>query len=84
VAGEDADPIALIREELFRLRARPEDVGPIEGIRVGDRGYGNAVLHTSPRNPRHLDHFASAAEILERLRGLPDDGGPEAVLSEFA
>jgi hypothetical protein len=84
VAGEAVDPIALIREELFRLRARPEDVGPVEGITVSDSGHGYAVLQTSPRNQRRLDHHERAEQILERLRGLPDDAGPAAIHSEFA
>jgi hypothetical protein len=46
--------------------------------------HGNAVLQTSVRNPRRLDYFKNAGEILERLRGLPDDAGPEAIHSEFA
>jgi hypothetical protein len=82
--AEAADPIALIRRELFRLRARPEDVGPVEGITVGDRGHGNAVLETSPRNPRPLDHFDSAEEILKKLRELPYDARPEGIHSQFA
>jgi hypothetical protein len=30
-----------------------------------------------------FNYFGTAAEILERLRGLPDDSGPEAIRSEF-
>jgi hypothetical protein len=78
------DQVALIREQLKRLRARPEDVGPVEGITVADRSHGNVVLQTSPHNPRRLDYFKNAEEILERLRGLPDDAGPEGIHSEFA
>src|SRR5205823_13363873 len=33
---------------------------------------------------RHFNWYGSAAEILERLRDLPDDSGPEAIRSEFA
>jgi hypothetical protein len=83
VTGEAADPIALIQQELFRLRARPADVGPLDGITVGDRGHGNAVLQSTARG-RRLDWFGSTEEILTRLRGLPDDAGPEVIRSEFA
>lgn len=74
--------MAAIKEELFRLRARPEDVGAIDGITVSDRGDGNPALQGSAKRS---DFFfvGAAAEILERLRGLPDGGGPEAIRSEF-
>jgi hypothetical protein len=38
---------AALNDELFRLRARSEDVGAVDGISVQDRGRGNAVLRLS-------------------------------------
>jgi hypothetical protein len=79
-----ADPtVEAIRSEIFRLRADEGSVGPTEAIYVHDRDNGNAVLQASARG-RDLDWFGSAEEILERLRGLPEGGGPEAIRSEFA
>jgi len=75
--------IEEIRSEIFRLRADEGSVGPVDVIYVRDRGHGNAVLQGSTR-ARAFDWFGSAEEILERLRGLPDDGGPEVIRSEFA
>ena len=78
-----SDPIAEIRAELFRLRARPIDVGPLDAIGVRAEASGHATLLGSLR--RHPEFFwrGDPTEILERLRGLPDDGGPEAIRSEF-
>jgi hypothetical protein len=73
--------VEKIRVELRRLYARPEDVGR-DGIQVGDRGHGNVVL--SCRSGRAFDWFGSGEEALEKLVGLPDAGGAEAVRSEFA
>jgi len=87
VAELDFDVIAAIKDELFRLRARSQDVGP-DAIGVEDRGNGNAVLHGV--SARRGDFFfpGRATEILERLRGLPDQpehgSGPEVIRSEFA
>jgi hypothetical protein len=70
--------------ELFRLHARVEDVGA-DGIEVGDRGHGTAVLYC--RRGRDFDWSGPADEILERLSSLPDaegKNGPELVRSEFA
>jgi len=75
--------IAAIRDELFRLRARPEDVGPLDAISAQDRGHGNAVLTGAVRRSPDFNYFGAASEILERLRGLPDNAGPEAIRSEF-
>jgi hypothetical protein len=77
----DGSSVAL-RDELSRLRARPEDVGAVDGISAQDRGHGNAVLTGSAKR-LDFNYFGAAAEILERLRGLPDDSGPEAIRSEF-
>jgi hypothetical protein len=76
-----ADTIQKIRDELFRLGARFEDVGG-DGMKVEDRGHGNAVIQGL--HGRDPDWFGPAQEILDRLSGLPDDGGPEVVRSEFA
>jgi hypothetical protein len=78
-----SDPIAEIRDELFRLKARPLDVGPTDAIGVRDDGNGRATLQGSVKR-QSFHWYGDAAEILERLRGLPDDGGPEAIRSEFA
>ena len=78
-----SETIEQIRAELFRLKARPEDVGHLEGITVGDRGNSNAMLSGSPRRVIDFHWFAAAAGILERLAGLPDGAGPEAIRSEF-
>ena len=79
-----AEPIEAIREEFKRLRATRLDVGPVDCIGVEDRGDGYALLKGSPvRNP-DFHWFGRADEILRRLRGLPDDGGPEVIRSEFA
>ena len=75
------EKIEHIKAALSRLRAREDDVGR-EGIIVGDRGHGHAVLQC--RTGRDLDWFGPADEILDRLSGLPDGAGPEAVRSEFA
>lgn len=65
------DPIEDIRHELFRLRARSLDVGPVDAIDIRDDGNGNATLHGSTR-ARPFYWSGDAAEILARLRGLPD------------
>jgi hypothetical protein len=78
-----SDTIEKIRAELFRLKARPEDVGHLDGITVGDRGNANAMLSGSPRRVVDFHWFESAAKIHERLVGLPDGAGPEAIRSEF-
>jgi hypothetical protein len=72
-----ADPtIEEIRSEIFRLRADEGSVGLVDAIYVRDRKHGNAVLQGSTRG-RAFDWFGSAEDILERLRGLPDAGGPD-------
>lgn len=75
-----ADLTEKIRAELFRLRARVEDVGR-DGIEVSDRGQGYVILHC--RSGRNFEWFGSAQEALQRLSGLPDDGSHEVVRSEF-
>jgi hypothetical protein len=75
--------IEAIREQLVRLRAAHQDVGYLDAISVGDRGYGNVLLSGSVRRLPPFEYFGKATEILERLRGLPGDSGPEAIRSEF-
>ena len=77
------DSIAEIEDELRRICARSIDVGPAHAIRVRDDGDGQATLLGPPRD---IDfHWGgSTAKMLERLGGLPDNGGPEAIRSEFA
>jgi hypothetical protein len=80
---DDDAVISAIREELFRVRATHQDVGYLDAITVGSRGHSNAALSGSPRRRPDFFYFGAATEILERLRGLPDDSGPEAIRSEF-
>jgi hypothetical protein len=57
---DDDAVIAAIREELFRLRAWHQDVGPLEAISVGDRGMAtpcyraqrDGVLPSTTSDPR--------------------------------
>jgi hypothetical protein len=83
----EVDVISAIKDELFRLRARSQDVGRDDAITVEDRGNGSAVLHGSTGR-RDFYWRGPAAEILERLHGLPDQSehgsGPEVIRSEFA
>ena len=79
----ERDLIDAIRGELVRLRATRNDVGPIDEIRVEDRGEGYAMLKGSPRRVPDFHWHGKAGEIHGRLAGLPDDGGPEAIVSEF-
>lgn len=79
-----ADEIEAIRAELHRLGATyPEHVPAIDAIGVRDDGNGNATLLGSPRGI-DFHWFGEASEILARLRGLPDNAGPEGIRSEFA
>jgi hypothetical protein len=75
--------IAEIEDELRRICARSIDVGPTHAIRIRDDGDGQATLLGPPRG---IDfHWGgSTAKILQRLGGLPDNGGPEAIRTEFA
>jgi hypothetical protein len=40
-------------------------------------------LKGSPRRKPDFHWLGKAEEILKGLAGLPDDGGPEAIVSEF-
>jgi hypothetical protein len=78
-----SDLIEDIRDQLRRLRATRRDVGPLDAISVEDRGNGDAELRGSPRHSNFY-WIGPADQILDRLSGLPDEGGPEAIRSEFA
>ncbi len=78
-----ADVIADIRAELERLGVTYPNVPRLDVIGVRDSGGGNAVLSGSPRGI-DFHWFDAASRILERLRELSDDAGPERIRSEFA
>ncbi len=75
--------IEAIRGELKRLRATRRDVGLEDAIFVKDYGDGLASLNGSARRSR-FHWYGPATVIVERLSGLPDGSGPEAIRSEFA
>jgi hypothetical protein len=77
-----ANVVEEIQAQLVRLRATELDVGPEDAITVADRGHGNARLSGSSRRP--FEWFGAGSEILERLSGLRDGAGPEAIRSEFS
>jgi hypothetical protein len=60
------DEVAAIQHELERLKATKMDVGPVEDIRVRDRGGGNAQLDGSPAKTPDFHWFGKATEIRER------------------
>jgi hypothetical protein len=67
-----SDPtIEKIKEELFRLHARPEEVG-VDGIVVEDRGNGNAVIQC--RRGRDFYWTGSAEEISSDFQVFPTRG----------
>jgi hypothetical protein len=78
-----ADVIEEIRAELFRLGATYPTVPRVDEITVTDHRSGNVVFSGSPRGG---DFYSpeEATVILDRLRTLPDNAGPERVRSEFA
>ena len=78
-----ADVIGDIRAELERLGVTYPTVPGLDVIGVRDAGGGNASLAGSPRG-KDFQWFGAASVILERLRELPDDAGPERVRSEFS
>ena len=80
---EVADVIEEIRAELFRLGATYPTVPRGDEITVTDHRSGNVVLTGAPRG---VDFYSpdEATVILDRLRKLPDNAGPERVRSEFA
>jgi hypothetical protein len=78
-----ADVIEELRAELFRLGATYPSVSRVDEITVTDHRSGNVALTGSPRG---IDFYSpdEATVILDRLRKLPDNAGPERVRSEFA
>ena len=81
------EAVRRIRRQLWRLGARASDDAAYEGERerigVGNLGDGEVLLTASPANDNFYWH-GSAADVLERLSGLPDGSGAQAVRSEFA
>ena len=75
-----ADLIRDIRSELLRLGVTYPTVSRADEITVTDHRDGNVVLAGS----EGVDlHFGTAAAVLERLRAIPTDAGPERVRAEF-
>jgi hypothetical protein len=87
MSGDAVDVIERIRRQLWRLGARASQdvahVGEREMMVVGDLGDGEVLLTASPADDNFYWH-GSATDVLERLSGLPDGGGAQAVRSEFA
>jgi hypothetical protein len=74
--------LAAIEAELERLHDTPEHVAEDESFGVNDEHDGWTSLGASEH--RHdLYWYGKAEELLERLRRLPDAGGPAAVREEF-
>jgi hypothetical protein len=78
------DAIAEIRAELTRLGATHPTVPQGDAIGVKDLGAGDAFLLGSPRGIDFRSATAAASEIIDSLRALPDNCGPERIRSEFA
>jgi hypothetical protein len=81
------DSIAAIRDVIARLGADENSVGPIDAIRVEDRGDGYARLKGSARGVDFLSPYEKAEVILARLSALDEaEGlvGPELIRSEFS
>jgi hypothetical protein len=76
-----ADLIADIRAELLRLGVTYPAVARADEITVTDHRDGNVAL-SSAEEADLL--FGTAAAVLERLRALQADAGPERVRSELA
>jgi hypothetical protein len=51
-------------------------------IVVGDLGDGDVLMTASPADDNFY-WYGPAADVLERLSGLPDGSGAQAVRSEF-
>jgi hypothetical protein len=87
MSGEAIDLIERIHQQLSRLDARGSDdvarVGEREMIVVGNLGDGDVLLTASPADDNFYWH-GPAIDVLERLSGLPDRSGAQAVRSEFA
>ena len=76
------DVIEELRAELFRLGATYPTVPRTDEITVTDHRSGNIVLSGSPRGVEFYSP-EEAIVILDRLRKLPDNAGPERIRSEF-
>jgi hypothetical protein len=87
MSGEAIHLIERIRRQLSRLGARASDdvasVGEREMIVVGNLGDGEVLLTASRADDNFYWH-GPATDVLERLSGLPDGSGAQAVRSEFA
>jgi len=79
----ETDLVTEIRAELFRLGATHPTVSRADEITVTDHRSGNVALSGSARG---VDFYSpdEASVILDCLRQLPDDAGPERVRSELA
>ena len=75
-----ADLIADIRAELVRLGVTYPTVSRVDEITVTDHRDGNVAL--SCTHERDFQ-FGTAPAILERLRNLPTDAGPDRVRTEL-
>ena len=76
------DPLAAIEFELERIGATPRIVGMRDSIGANDEEDGWASLGTSEL--RHDFYwYGQTHVILERLRELPDGGGPAAIRLAF-
>lgn len=75
-----ADLIADIRQELLRLGVTYPAVSRVDEITVTDHRDGNVALSCAEVGDFQ---FGTAGAILERLRELPADAGPERVRAEF-
>lgn len=75
--------IEKIERELQRLAARAIDVGAAEEIRIDYLGDDYGLLKGAPLRQPLLRWVGRSEEIHERLAGLPDRGGPEAIRSAF-
>jgi hypothetical protein len=76
-----ADLIADIRSELLRLGVTYPAVTRADAITVTDHRDGNVAVSGAEGDDLL---FGTAATILERLRALPTDAGPERVRSKLA
>ena len=76
------DPLAAIEFELERIGATPTSVGVRDSIGVNDEQDGWASLGASEL--RHDFYWYGQTDvILERLRELPNGGGPVSIRLAF-
>jgi hypothetical protein len=87
MSGQAVEVIDRIRQELSRLGARASGDAAYEGDRemivVGNLGDGEVLLTASPADDNFYSH-GPGVDVLDRLSGLPDGSGAQAVRSEFA